>query len=149
METILELVQAGAGANIERLQFTAHASSMLSVLPMLQSAQDRDSISSCEEALNRAQSIPSLTVQAEATKRKLEKLQRARESVLSERPDWLAQPGPPQLSIPPPLWAVKVSQLKKFLRHVRQTDVYKQLVLEHGAVNIYAVNDFMIIPWTE
>merc|ERR1719424_2453840 len=103
---------------------------MLSVPPMLQSAQERDSIKSCEEALHRAQNIPSLRVQVEATKRKLQMLQTPRESVLSQKPDWLAQPGPPQLSIPPPLWAVQVGQAKKFLHHVRQTDVYKQLVLE-------------------
>ena len=145
-EMILELAQEGA--DIESLPAKAKSmiSTMLSNKSALQSAQGRDSIHSCEVALHQSQNMPSLRVQVKGTERKLQLLQRARESVLSESPPWLAEPGPPQLSVPPAHWAVQVGQLKKFLHHVRQTDVYKQLVLERGAVNIYAINDFMIIP---
>jgi len=67
---------------------------------------------------------------------------------IQDRPSWLPCEGPPQLSIQPRRWAIQLKQLIRLLRAIRETQTYKELLAEHGYVNMYMVNDYFIIPWT-
>merc|ERR1719265_2829627 len=66
------------------------------------------------------------------------------------RPEWLpdGRAGPAQLDVPPENWAIRFSQFRRLVAHMKGDAVYAGIRSKKGFVNLHDLNEHALIPWT-